>query len=70
VMCRNRGGREPEPAAIGQRDGIYRWEFSGIRKGVVDIVWDVDPVSSTNDTGLHFTKMEKPGPASIAVSGV
>ena len=71
VMCRNRGAREPQPVAVRLGEGIYRWEFSEIRKGVVDIVWDVEPIlSATNDTGCDFSRIEKSGPASIAVSGV
>ena len=42
-MCRNRGGLEPIRPTAQPGDGVFRWELSGLTKGVVDIVWDVAP---------------------------
>jgi pimeloyl-ACP methyl ester carboxylesterase len=40
-MCRSRGARAPLAATSNPSPGVFRWELSDIRKGVVDIVWDV-----------------------------
>ena len=46
AMCRNRGARDPLAWHESPADGIYRWEFTHVRKGVVDIVWDVAPAAA------------------------
>jgi pimeloyl-ACP methyl ester carboxylesterase len=40
-LCQTRGAREPLPVGSQTREGIYRWDLPEVRKGIVDLVWDV-----------------------------
>jgi pimeloyl-ACP methyl ester carboxylesterase len=44
-LCRNRVGFAAVTPIEQSPNGIYRWELTHLSKGVVDIVWDVAPVS-------------------------
>lgn len=41
-LCKARALGEPVPPDLVDERGIWQWEFSRIRQGVVDIVWDLN----------------------------
>lgn len=57
-ICRERGAREALEIASHTPDGLYRWELQDVRKGIVDIVWDVARVEDPTSAAT-YAKPEK-----------
>jgi pimeloyl-ACP methyl ester carboxylesterase len=48
ALCADRANLNPDPPAVIDPLGIWKWDLEFFTEGVVDIVWDVTPPQTTN----------------------